>query len=527
MNETVKIVLDGPNAVRIFPLGPDDGAFRAAIQGAKWDDIRQIHIARLDQAIEISVRLKNRGYCVEFGEQALLALKEKLRAQTAEHEAAKARTESVDQKLRSNGKAIRPYQREGVKFLAAHDRALLADEMRLGKTLQVLAAIPTKPRLLVVAPATVRRVWEAEALFWRDDIFPCIHDGKQPLRWPREGEMLICSYEALEELPDPPTGVTLVSDEAHMLKGKKSQRGMRFKKLARQVLDREGKVWLLTATPLLDRALDLYNILDVGEMAEDVFGTFGRFYKLFNATRDKWGTKWGQPSPEVHARMKKVMLRRLRSEVFPDLPPKQYVNVSVTLPAALQRAQTQLVAAMGGFDWLKGAGLEEIERASVAGANSAMRAEIAAAKIPAMDAIVEEYAEAKEPLVVFSAHQAPIEHLQKRKDYGIIYGPISAADRQRAIDDFQVGKLAGIALSIRSGGVGIKLTRASHVLFVDREWTPALNFQAQDRVVDVDDKTKRITITSLVGDHPLDARIEEIVRIKETLFDAAIDGRTE
>lgn len=537
------IKLHGPNAVRIHAT--DDvrtrSAFRKAVEGARWEKNFGCYIARLDLAIAISMRLNEAKFLVEFGEEALKMLRRKMGELKEDSSIADRHIEEAEARLRKNGHSLRPYQKEGIRRLAASDRVLLSFGMRLGKTATLLASLPDRPRLIVVAPATVKRVWEKEALLWRSDIFPTVHEGPAAgkLRWPNEGEMIVISYEKMEELPPAPPFVTVVADEAHMLKVKSSKRSQLFRRMARQALDNRGRVALLTATPLLDRAADLYSILEAGEMAEEVFGDFKRFYKLFNARKGLWktvdgvekcvfprGTTWGEPEPEVHERLQRVMLRKTREEVFPDLPPRQYMKIPVPLPEALKKAQTKTVALMGGLEWLSKADLEEIGIAAPPNFPS-VRREVAEAKIPALDEIVEQYREAREPLVIFSAHKAPIEHLKAMPDYGVVFGEESGPARQAAIDAFQAGKLAGIGLSIKAGGVGIRLTRASSVLFVDREVTPALNAQAEDRVLDVDDKEKRITVMSLVGDHPLEERIEELIRIKDATFDAAIDGRTE
>jgi SNF2 family DNA or RNA helicase len=81
------------------------------------------------------------------------------------------------------------------------------------------------------------------------------------------------------------------------------------------------------------------------------------------------------------------------------------------------------------------------------------------------------------------------------------------------VDDFQAGRLAGVALSITAGGLGLTLTRAASVLFVDKSYTPAENAQAEDRVCRYGQK-RAVMIDSLVADHPLDRRIDEILTRK-------------
>jgi SNF2 family DNA or RNA helicase len=148
---------------------------------------------------------------------------------------------------------------------------------------------------------------------------------------------------------------------------------------------------------------------------------------------------------------------------------------------------------------------------------------LAIAKIPAMLRMVEDFEEQEEPLVVFSAHRAPIDELEKRKGWGVITGDTSPEERSRLEARFQAGDLLGIGCTIRAGGVSITLTRACNALFVDREWTPALNSQAEDRTYRIG-QDRPVLITTLVADHPLDLRVTELTTDKQVLIDASVDA---
>jgi len=152
-----------------------------------------------------------------------------------------------------------------------------------------------------------------------------------------------------------------------------------------------------------------------------------------------------------------------------------------------------------------------------------MRELLAKAKIPAMLNLVEEFEEQEEPLLVFSAHRAPIDTLAQREGWATITGDVSADERQVIAKDFQDGKYKGLAMTIDAGGVALTLTRASQVLFVDRTFTPGLNEQAEDRVFRIG-QTRGVIISTLVGDHYLDRRLASILCEKTELIKASVEA---
>ncbi len=92
--------------------------------------------------------------------------------------------------------------------------------------------------------------------------------------------------------------------------------------------------------------------------------------------------------------------------------------------------------------------------------------------------------------------------------------------------DFQAGKYLGLGGTIEAAGEGITLTYAAHGLFVDEEWTPALNDQAIARMLRHGQK-KPVTIDVLVANHPLDQRIAEILAGKTAIIEGSVDAARE
>lgn len=416
-------------------------------------------------------------------------------------------------------------------------------------TLQAIAAIPAKSPIVVVAPAVAKGVWQREVAKWRPHLRVRVLSGRGSFEWPEAGEMVVVNYDILPDIHTEackkrkgkdadgeeckgcaafldacPENLTIIADEAHALKNGKAARTQKFRALGRTARAKAGRTWLLTATPLLNRPQELWSVYQAGGIAQEAFGTWKGFLNLFQGRPAQFGGyTWGSPQPEVVERMQRVCLRRRREEVMPELPRKTWRSLSVEIDKKTLKTCDEVMKRYGGIDKLvklvesDGLGFEEM---------SAVRAALAASKIPAMLKMVEDYEEQEEPVVVFSAYRAPIDTLATRPGWAVITGDTPPDERSRIEDAFQAGRLKGVASTIKAGGVAITLTRAAHALFVDLEWTPALNAQAEDRICRIG-QTRGCVITTLTAEHPLDERIVELLTNKSQLIDASVDAARE
>jgi SNF2 family DNA or RNA helicase len=203
----------------------------------------------------------------------------------------------------------------------------------------------------------------------------------------------------------------------------------------------------------------------------------------------------------------------MKVEVLKDLPPKVYSTRTVEVK--LSSPQDLLELAME-------AGERKLTQPEIAKL-VLWRTECASKKIPAMLEIVEEFEEEQIPLVVFSAFRAPIDALATRHGWGVITGDVSHEERARIVADFQSGGLRGIALTIAAGGVGITLTEASNVLFVDRDWNPSSNSQAEDRCNRIGQTASSVQILDLVADNAVDRAVSASIAKKQGWFNGAVD----
>jgi hypothetical protein len=265
------------------------------------------------------------------------------------------------------------------------------------------------------------------------------------------GEMVIVNFDILPRwlLKDPAEfpvgverlkGITLVVDEAHFLTNYKSQRSKKIAALGNLV----SRVWFATGTPLTNNPGNLWSVLGAAGLAREAFGSWTNFKRLMGARKkSRWGgIEWGVPDSTVPERLRRVMLRRTRDEVLPDLPKKTYQDITVNgLSTGLRDRLDQAWADQGDY-------LEVEECLPDFEEFSKIRADLAAAKIPDMIEIIEQHEEQGIPLVVFSDHIAPVDAAGAREGWAVIKGGVKPEDRQAIVRAFQNGELKGVALTI-------------------------------------------------------------------------------
>lgn len=499
----------------------------------------------------VSVKTEDLDRVIEIADQLKLDVPKNLRDRAAVGTVDSQEAEKRAERVRVDGSPLYGFQREGVRFLALHNHALLADDMGLGKTPTSLVALPEKSRVLVVCPSAVKYNWRDEIQLWRPDYSVRIVKGKKDDGIiPEKGEIVIVNYDILPSwlMPTKDSGevnrkgkpilvadipsdkleglkdTIVIFDEGHLAKNYKAQRTQKVTQLSKNV----AKVWVLTGTPLMNRPFDLWGVMCAFGMYP--LGGFNKFVSLFNGSYSQYGGyEFGLPTQEVVERMKKVMLRRLKKDVLKDLPPKTYQRIEVdcssrALNKELKELAQSIADAQGiSFD-ADDLSMLDLDIIPDFNAFSRVRALLAKAKIPAMLNLVEEYEESDTPVVVFSAHRAPIDELANRDGWAVITGDTDAEDRQDVVRRFQAGELKGVGLTIKAGGVGLTLTKASHAIFVDLDWTPSWNIQAEDRICRIGQDSDSVIIKRLVSSHPLDVHIQNIIEYKVKLAYMALDN---
>jgi SWI/SNF-related matrix-associated actin-dependent regulator 1 of chromatin subfamily A len=534
----------------ITPYEPANVPLIKALPGARWDKDNRWWSVSLDMA--------DRRRILEVADRLGLDVAPSLREIAV--------TEEAQNALHAG---LYPFQVEGVNWMAHKDKAILGDEMGLGKTVMSLMTVPTNGKALVVCRAGLKYNWLDETQKWRPDLKPVVLNHRGSFRWPNRGEVIIVNYDLLPDEFNTPKkskgeqmqaywdrlkvyrrglkeshaeaqGTVLIVDEAHDYKNRQAARSRKMKEIVRLT----GNVKALTGSPLVNRPDDLFGVLDVMGLADEVFGSYvppggfgpvangnrltayDRFKHLFNAyddtirARGRYITKtvWGKPNPVVPELLRRVMIRRRRAEVLPDLPSKTYTTLLVgDVDPALKAQLDALWEEWGTFIQIEEE-LPPFERFSK------VRDALARSRIPAMLEYVENAEEQDVPLVVFSDHLGPLDALLTRPGWAVITGVTSPEKRQEIVRAFQAGHLKGVGVSIRAGGVGLTLTRAWKALFVDMTWQPGANWQAEDRVARIGQKFNKVEIVRMVSDHPLDLHIVNLLADKIDTIHKAVDN---
>lgn len=539
----INITEFGPGRIILRPAGYLGGdrfaSYRSATEssGARYDRAAGGQTAAVEDLPGLVTALAGAGFQARVSPSlAALVGAAARRAEDAE-DAVDRRIRATQDTLWARGLALFSHQVDGIRWLAGRTSAILADEMGLGKSAQTLLAAPDRAPVVVVCPAVAKGVWRTEAAVWRPDLQATVLAGRRSFRWPAPGEIVILNYDILPSAvpPDAPAGLVVVADECHQCKNPKAARTERFRALARIALANSGHVYQLSGTPLLNRPMELYTILGNGgpSLLRESFGGWTGFVSAFRGRREQvargvYAWEFDGPAPgdmTAAQALARVMLRRRKTDVL-DLPERIVQRIEVN---DVDRSVYSLCDSVLGAIEARGMELEEVVTRATGGGMpgfediSRMRAACAAAKIPHAIALVEECEEAGEPVVVASAHRAPIDAIGSRPGWAAITGDTAASDRARIEAEFQAGRLRGIAMTIQAGGVAITLTRASRMILVDLAWTPGINAQAEDRIHRIGQK-HTCHYMHLVLQHPLEARIWELIRSKRDLVDRTVEA---
>lgn len=380
-----------------------------------------------------------------------------------------------------------PHQAEGIEYLRNNQKAFLTDEMGLGKTIQALMALPPATCALVICPASLKGSWAKEVETWRPDLTPVILKGRGNFRWPCLGEIVIVNYELLPtdfESPRLNWKVNAIVDEAHYLKKYKAARTKNWRGLAKQINREGGSTWGMTGTPLVTNPMDLWGCLESFGLAQKAYGNFARFTRTWGGRRGPFGLVWDSKRIQRKAAQKglsKVTFGRKREEALPYLPSKRYKIIEVRVPKGCGVIDRESMEKLE--DWAKGG------PTPVAGKLSEARKELAIAKgkraIPFIDEVIQG---GGGPLVVFSAHREPVLELGKYDRWECITGDTPAGKRAEIVSRFQAGFLDGIAGTVGAMGVGLTLTKACRMVFIDLPWSNSEIAQAEDRICRIGQK---------------------------------------
>ena len=437
---------------------------------------------------------------------------------------------------------LRAYQRQGASWLAflrgAGLGGVLADDMGLGKTLQAMCAFdgPT----LVVCPTSVVFNWQAELARFRPRLKVSLYHGAARAL-DATADVTLTSYALLRldaKALSARAWNAVVLDEAQAIKNPDSQTAR-----AAYALPASFRL-ALTGTPVENRLEELWSLMHFTNR-----GLLGG--------RSDFAERYARPIAEgrpgaaaaLRQRVRPFLLRRLKQDVAPELPPRTDAVLRVELgdseravyDAVRAATRKDVLALLGGDDaegkhrgrgsGMMMAALEALLRLRQAACHPALVPGQSGPTSSKLEALLEALSTAvaeDHKALVFSQWTSLLDLIEPalaRAELPFVRLDGSTRDRADVVSRFQDPAGPPVMLvSLKAGGSGLNLTAADHVFLCDPWWNPAVEAQAADRTHRIG-QTRPVFVYRLVAAGTVEERILALQDSKRALMDAALgDG---
>ena len=432
---------------------------------------------------------------------------------------------------------LRDYQRRGVEwlsFLTEHGfGALLADDMGLGKTIQVIAWVlgaVDRSRLqstaagsgiLIVAPLTLLSNWRHEFAKFAPSLRVYVHQGERRhlasgfRRAAAAADVTVTSYNLLvrDYVDFSEIGWNaLVLDEAQAIKNPDTQAARAIRALT------PPRRIALTGTPVENSVADLWSLeefLNPGFLGGRKDFT-ERFAKPIAADERSAAAK------RLRHALEPFVLRRLKSDkgIAAELGEKREIREYCELTADQRRDYEMALADFRASDHAQGDVFALLTRLKLICDG--------AGKLERLFDLVETIFENGESALVFTQY-AKVgawlrDELGKRfaRRFPFLHGGLSARERDEAVTAFQTSRRPSLfLLSLKAGGFGLNLTKATHVIHFDRWWNPAVENQATDRAHRIG-QAKTVFVHLFISAGTLEEHVDEILLRKARVADSVI-----
>ena len=455
---------------------------------------------------------------------------------------------------------LRPYQALGVGWLAFLERwglgACLADDMGMGKSIELIAFLlhlqeknTLENPTLLVCPTSVLGNWEREVKKFGPTLKLLVHHGDKRAKSKafaaavKGKDLIITSYalvfrDAKEIQSTKWQG--LVLDEAQNIKNSESQQS----KIVRQI-EASFKI-ALTGTPVENRLQELWSILEF--LNPGYLGPRNFFQRRFAIPIEKYGDR--ESLHTLRSLVRPFILRRLKTDksIIQDLPEKQEMTVFCGLATEQAKLYQQIVeTSISELESAEGiqrrgmilALLVKLKQlcnhpALLTAKQNPKALEIKShesGKLQRLLEMLEEVVAEGDRALIFTqfAEWGKLlkPHLEQHlgREILFLYGGIKQQQREEMIDRFQHDPQGPpiMILSLKAGGTGLNLTRATHVFHYDRWWNPAVENQATDRVFRIG-QTRNVQVHKFVCTGTLEEKIHDMIESKKALAEQVVSA---
>ncbi len=450
---------------------------------------------------------------------------------------------------------LRPYQRKGYSWLEFLQSlglgACLADDMGLGKTIQTLSLLShqkAKKQLegpvLLIAPTSVVTNWSKEAETFTPSLHILVHQGPERLKGKgfkdvlKKTDIVLSSYAIVRrdaELLEDISWQGVILDEAQNIKNPEAKQSKLIYSL------KAGFRIALTGTPVENRLSELWSIMHF--LNAGYLGSRQAFRKNMALPIER---EQNQEALDSLRRLTSpFILRRLKTDksIIKDLPEKTETKVYCKLTeeqaslyeVVVQDALKEIASADEGIA-RSGLVLSMLMKLKQICNHPAQflhegiaELENRSYKLNRLKDLLEVTLDVGDSSLIFTQFKEMgemINHYLKQQ-FGVetlfLHGGTPAKKRAAMVERFQAEENSApiFILSLKAGGTGLNLTKATHVFHFDRWWNPAVENQATDRAFRIGQK-RNVQVHKFVCIGTLEERIDEMITKKQALADSVV-----
>ena len=434
-----------------------------------------------------------------------------------------------------------PYQQDGIRFGLEHKRIIIGDEPGLGKTLQSIGIVDTANAYpcLVICPSSLKINWQREFGKFTDKS-ALVLDNAVRTTWSYlltmgMHQVAIVNYESLRKYfvwdikggknfrlkdvvfcPQIRMFKSIIIDESHRVKDPSAQQTIFTKGLS------VGKEWiiLLSGTPVVNRPEDLISQLSIMNRLSEFGGRAQFMADYCTDPRDKMA----EPAVSLSVLSRQLydtcMIRREKAKVLPQLPDKTRVDLYVEISNAPEYnlAAADLAEYLRQYKECSDWEIRRKMRMEALVRFMTLRSLATIGKIPQAVDFIRTFLDSGKKLIVFCSLHDIVDELKKAFPKSVtVTGRDNPVNKQAAVDAFQNNPgILLIICSIKAAGVGLTLTAASDVAFVELAWTYADCCQCEDRAHRIGQKDN-VTCYYLLGRGTIDHTIYSLIHRKKSI----------
>ncbi len=442
----------------------------------------------------------------------------------------------VPESLRS---VLRNYQKTGFRWLKTLCKygfgGILADDMGLGKSLQVIAMLLSQERKkpsIIVCPTTLILNWVGELNKFAPQlkvlpVMGTLEERKQLLTGARDSDVVITSYELIRRDDDLYKTIDFlyaIVDEAQFIKNPETRNARAVKTL------NSDYRFALTGTPIENSLAELWSIFDF--IMPHYLGSYPRF-------KETYESEILRGNDSAYTKLKKLVspfiLRRLKSTVLSELPPKVESNVV----SGLFGEQKELYDANLALVKKSVAG-DSVNKVVVLSMLTKLRQLCChpslvypdyagnSAKLDTCLELLQSATQSGHKVLLFSQFTSMLDVLRQKLveldlSHYILKGDTPKTERMRLVNRFNTDDTKVFLISLKAGGTGLNLTGADVVIHYDPWWNESVMNQATDRAYRIG-QNRSVQVYKLILKNTVEEKIVKLQEKKSALSSLMVGG---